>query len=443
MVDFTTRRDFLRHGTAAGLTVGSLGALLGACGDSDPERGAGSRGNVRGTIRYIKAPNLEDDERLQEAIAAEFHRANAGITVNPSIYDIANAETELTTAFAGNNPADITQMQNTTWPEFAAAGALVDLTDRVKSSDFASEHAKYPEEAWEGLTLDGKIYGVPMLGGSISTLWANLDLMEKAGVTDWSSSYEAMREAANRTRSGNVFGYGMTTTLPAYAYQGWINYVYNAGGNLLNSDGTASGLDTPEVAAGFDFLRALHHEDKVTPPPGAYDFPGLAALFQAGRLAILHLDGTVGYVTGLGTPDAVKFGFEPFRLPGGPGGQVTPVFRASLHVAAKSKSPDAAWEYVRHLTSADVTAGYLSKTSLEPVRTDVADRVFTGDKRVVELRRQIFETTSTSGRVFPPHPKTLEMLEAVQDEFERLIRGKQTGSGLVDAASGRIAEILG
>jgi ABC-type glycerol-3-phosphate transport system substrate-binding protein len=443
MADVTTRRDFLRQGTVAGLTVGSLGALVGACGGSDEPAGGDAAGAPQGSIRYIKAPNVDEDAAIQKQLAAQFHRAEPGITVKSSIYDIANAETELTTAFAGNDPADITQMQNTTWPEFAAAGALVDLTDRVKDAAFASEYSKYPEEAWDGLTLDGRIYGVPMLGGSISTLWANLDLMEKAGVTDWSSSFDAIRDAANRTRGGDVFGYGMTTTLPGYAYQGWINYVYNAGGNLLNEDATASGLDTPDVAAAFDFLRTLHFDDKVTPPPGAYDFPGLAALFQAGRLAILHLDGTVGYVTGLGTPEAVKFGVEPFRLPAGPGGQFTPVFRASLHVASKSDSPDAAWEYVKHLTSADVTADYLGRTSLEPVRTDVTERVFSGDDRVAELRREIFETTSEAGRVFPPHPQTLEMLEAVQDEFEQLIRGKQTGAGLVDSASGSISTILG
>src|SRR5262245_47520216 len=132
MADVTTRRDFLRQGTVAGLTVGSLGALVGACGGSDEPTGGDAAGAPEGNIRYIKAPNLDDDAAIQKQLAAQFHRANPGITVKSSIYDIANAETELTTAFAGNDPADITQMQNTTWPEFAAAGALVDLTDRVK-----------------------------------------------------------------------------------------------------------------------------------------------------------------------------------------------------------------------------------------------------------------------------------------------------------------------
>jgi ABC-type glycerol-3-phosphate transport system substrate-binding protein len=312
----------------------------------------------------------------------------------------------------------------------------------VKDESFAGEYSKYPEDVWSGLSLDGKVYGIPTLGGSISTLWVNLDLMEQAGVSDYSSSFDAMREAANRTRRGDVFGYGMTTTMPGYAYQSWINYIYNAGGDLMNEDGTGGGLDTPDVAAAFDYLRALHFEDKVTPPPGAYDFPGLAALFQAGRLAILHLDGTVGYVTGLGTDNAVKFDFDAFSLPEGPGGQWTPVFRSALHLASRSENLDAAWEFAKYYTSAEVTTDYLRQTSLQPLRTDVVDAVFSKDDTATELQRKIYDTTVESGRVFQPHPRTLDMLEVVQGEFERLIRGRQDGAGLVEAANAQITDMV-
>src|ERR1700754_4979764 len=45
---------------------------------------------------------------------------------------------------------------------------------------------------WEATAVGG-------LTGVYSCLYVNKDLMQKAGVTDWSSSYDALREAAKAT----------------------------------------------------------------------------------------------------------------------------------------------------------------------------------------------------------------------------------------------------
>ena len=50
------------------------------------------------------------------------------------------------------------------------------------------------------------------------------------------------------------------------------SFVWQAGGDILNADGTATALDKPESAAGIQFLQDLIWKHKVMADPAASDF---------------------------------------------------------------------------------------------------------------------------------------------------------------------------
>lgn len=436
----TSRREFLWRGAGAGVLLSS-GGLLAACGGSNEPAKAGAA-VASGSLHFLKGPNWANDLTFQRASAAAFTKAHPKIKVTPSLYDWASVETQLTTAFASNAPPDITYMADTLWPKFAAAGSLLDVTRFVNAPAFAAEKARYPKQAWDALTYNGRIYGVPLLQGIISVIYLNLDLLEAAGVSDATSSYQAMRAAAKATRKGNVYGYGMTTTFNDFAYQEWMNYVVNAGAAILAPDGKSGAFDTPGNAQAFDLLRAIHYEDKSAPPPGAYDREALKALFQAGRVAIYHSDANEKIITGEAEGKPVKFKFRAERLPPGPGGQHAFAARGTLHIAAKSKSPEAAWEYVRYLTSAQRETAFLRAEGgdLQPARSDIASTVYPAGPDYDWARRVVKEFIPDD-RAVQPHPRMVDMLKAVQTEFERCIRGQQDGAKTVAAANAQINEL--
>lgn len=436
----TSRREFIR---AAGATtmLAAGGGLLAACGDaSDSGKGAKA---ASGSIRFLKGPNWADDLAFQKRAATEFTASHPGIHVKPALYDWASVETQLTTAYASRQPPDIVYMADTLWPKFAGAGALLDLTGRVDAGAFKGEHDAYPANAWEALTYDGRIYGVPLLQGVISALYLNLDLLEAAGIDDPTSSPEALRDAARATRKGKVFGYGMSTTHNDFSYQEWMNWVVNSGAAILSEDGTKPAFDTPENAQAFDLLRAIHFEDKSAPPPGSYDREALKGLFQAGRVAIYHSDGNEKIISGKAEGKPVKFRYRVVKLPPGPAGQFVFTARGTLHVAAKSKAPDAAWEYVKHLTSGPEVTAFLraSGGDLQPVRTDIADTVYPPGK-AYDFPRRLVSEFLPDGRAVQPHPRMVDMIKAVQGEFERCIRGQQTGAEMVRSANAKIGELV-
>jgi ABC-type glycerol-3-phosphate transport system substrate-binding protein len=434
-----SRRQLLRRSAGAGVMLSAPG-LLAACGDSgEPAKGGG---DASGSIRFLKGPNWADDLKWQKEAAAEFTAAHPAIKVTPSLYDWASVEAQLTTAFAGNAPPDVVYMADTLWPKFADAGALLDLTDYVNDSSFAAEKAKYPEGAWEAVTYDDKVYGVPLIQGVISVIYVNTDLLRRAGVDDAVSSYEAMRAAAQATRKGDVFGYAMSTTHNDFSYQEWMNYVVNSGAAILGDDGSSGGFDTPENAAAFDLLRAIHAEDRSAPAPGSYNREALKGLFQAGRVAIYHSDANEKIISGKAEGKPVKFAYEVHKLPPGPAGQYVFTVRGNVHVAAKSKSPEAAWEYVKYLTSAQRETEFIRAQGgdLQPSRADIVDTVYP-DGAAFDWSRRLLTEFIPEGRSVQAHPRMVEMIKAVQTEFERCIRGQQTGAEMVAAANARIDEL--
>ncbi len=440
MGEGTSRRDFLRAGAGGGLLLATSGFAV-ACGGDDPSPAA-QGDEVAGDIRFLKGPNWADDLKWQREAARAFTAEHPRIEVEPSLYDWASVETQLTTAFAGNEPPDIVYMADTLWPKFADVGALLDLSDYVDDPAFAEEKAKYPEGAWEAVTYEDKVFGVPLIQGVISVLYVNTDLMKQAGVTDPVSSYEALREAARATREGDVFGYAMATTHNDFSYQEWMNYVVNAGAGILAADGSAPGFDTPDNAAAFDLLRAIHADDKSAPPPGAYNREALKGLFQAGRVAIYHSDANEKIINGEAEGKPVKFDYEIHKLPAGPAGQFVFTVRGNLHIAAKTKSPDAAWEYVKFLTSPDRETAFIRALGgdLQPARADISRTVYPAGAQFDWSRRLVTEFIPES-RSVQAHPRMVDMIKAVQTEFERCIRGQQTGAEMVAAANARIGDL--
>lgn len=437
MHEGTSRREFLRRGAGGGLLI-ATGGLVAACGGDDG--GSAATGEAAGRIRYLKGPNWAEDLDWQRKTARAFTADNPRIQVEPNLYDWASVETQLTTAFASNSPPDIVYMADTLWPKFADANALLDLTEYVNDPAYADQKAAYPDEAWEDVTYDGKIYGIPLIQGVISVVYVNTDLIDDAAGAV--ASYDAMREAARQARKGNVFGYAMATTHNDFSYQEWMNYVVNAGAGILGEDGRSPGFDTPENAQAFDLLRGMHFEDESAPPPGAYNREALKSLFQAGRVAIYHSDANEKIINGSAEGKPVKFGYEIHKLPPGPAGQYVFTVRGNVHVAAKSESPDAAWEYVKHLTSANVATEFIRAQGgdLQPARTDIADTVYPDGEEFDWSRRLVTEFIPDS-RAVQPHPRMVEMIKAVQTEFERCIRGEQGGAEMVAAANAAIGEL--
>jgi multiple sugar transport system substrate-binding protein len=263
--------------------------------------------------------------------------------------------------------------------------------------------------------------------------------MRKAGVSDWSSSYDAMRSAAKETTSGKTYGYAIATSFTDFAYQELMNYVFNAGADFLDEAGTAAAFDTPECGEAMELLRAMHVDDRSTPRPGEYDRAGQEALFRAGRVAMYHSGGNAALITGGKT---LPFEWDVYPVPPGPGGNFVVVGLESLHIASRSKLAAEAFEYASYLTTADKVIEYDRALDgvLQPCRQDVVDRIYPRTSKFA-VPQKLMEEFHPKGRAVRGVPKMIDALRVFTEEFEGMVRGRKDGAGMVRDASAKIDEL--
>jgi multiple sugar transport system substrate-binding protein len=428
-----SRRQFLLRSAAAGLTVASGGALAACGGEDAPTSAQALKG---GTIKFLTGPLSGDDLKIQRGYAREFTRRQPKIGVQVGLFDWGSMVPQLTTAYAGPKPPDLLHMSDSFWAKLASQGAFLDLTDMVGARDYADTRKQVPQRYWDALTYQGKVYGIPWLTGVYSCLYVNKDLMAKAGVSDWSSSYEAQRAAAKATTSGKTYGYAVATSFTDFAYQELMNYVFNAGADFLDADGTKSALNTPDAAAAMEHLRTMHVVDKSTPKPGQYDRAGQEALFRAGRVAMYHSGGNAALITG---GKELPFDWDVYAVPPGPKGNYVVVGLESMHIAARSKHPAEAFAYAKYLSGPDKVVAYDRALDgvLQPCRDDVKATIYPRTKHFA-IPQKLMDEFHPKGRAVRGVPKMIDALRVFTGEFEALVRNQKDGAAMVRDAAAKI-----
>jgi multiple sugar transport system substrate-binding protein len=434
-----SRRQVLTRASALGLSMSTVGALLAACGGSSstPATTAAGSGPVKGTVKMIKGPHAANEKALEQKLIRDFNAKQPGIKVDFTTYDWAQMNAQLNAAFASGSPPDVFYLTDGTYPFYAKQGVLEDMTPYVKADNYAGEwNAVYPF-ARELATTDGKVWGLPVLG-ALYLMTINKDLLAKTGISDWNSSYDRMREAAQKATKGNVYGFSMRTALNDYAYWDWFPYMHNAGADILTKDLAAPGLKTADSTAAMQFLIDLHQKYKVTPPVGEVDWQGQKDLFKAGRIAIHHDDSTL-----IGELQAKppKFKWDIAMVPPAPNGKQTVMGNFGLLCIAKaSKNKAAAWEWMKYWASAPAVSWFASKTTLQVVRNDVdVSALWKGND--VMARVQSDFVPKVQG--LQPHPKMQQMLTTLWPQAEGAYRGQVDGAKAIDQANQAIQGVLG
>lgn len=433
-----SRRQVVARASALGLSLTGISSLLAACGNGDEATTAGtSDGKASGTVRFIKGPHSEEELQLQRKLNADFTKQHPEVNVNFRTYDWAQMDAELNTAFASGNPPEVMYLINSVYPRYAAQGALEDLTPLVKDPSFREQFEAIEPFAWDLITLDDKIWGIPVLG-AVFHVYVNQELLEKAGAQDWNSSYESMRAAAQKMTQGKTYGFAMHTEVGNSAllnWWDWFPYMHNAGAALFNADGTACALDgNADAAEAQQFLIDLHQKDKVTPPIGQFDREGMRALFRAGRIGILHEE--AGFAAEL-RDDPVDFEWEVALVPPGPEGQTAFGDFGFLSIPKGAENKDAAWEFVKFWSAAPQVKWFAQQVGLMVVQKDTSD-MYTDNEVLNRVQTEFVPKIQG----FTSHPKINEILEAMWTPINASYRGELDGQTALAQACDEINNVI-
>jgi multiple sugar transport system substrate-binding protein len=144
----------------------------------------------------------------------------------------------------------------------------------------------------------------------------------------------------------------------------WSSLVWQNGGDILAPDGKTIVLDQSAGSGGIQFLQDLIWKDKVVPDPALFAETGDA--FEQGKAA-MEVNGS--WLVATDEAAGLKFGIAP--LPKGPAGRATSVNPTGAVISKSSKSPDAAWAFVKYLASPAAQQKIMALKASLPVNTEV------------------------------------------------------------------------
>ncbi len=323
------------------------------------------------SLRWRTRPD-NDEEAAVYAGISDTLAAELGIELQyePGGTETAGYQQNLLTELAAGTAPDVFWLPGTDIADFATRGVILDARSLADATDHSDDDF-YPGPMFH-LTFDpdsgeagGVLWGLPR---DVSTfgLYMNVDLIQEAGVEDprelaangeW--TWQKFGEVVDGIGAlgGEVVGYGQSSWWGPYGY--WINA---AGGGFFNEDRSACALDSTESVAGLAALAEFYAESSVVPWGEDAEAPfraGNVGLFQNGRWA------TPGIRT-------VDFDFDVVKLPDGPGGPSNWLFWGAYVINANTSNPEAAWDLVAALTTADVQAQVAESGANVPSRVSQA-----------------------------------------------------------------------
>ncbi|OOM78788.1 putative sugar-binding periplasmic protein precursor [Clostridium puniceum] len=161
-------------------TVMSMSALAGCAGKSSGGSSAQNTKEVKKPEKILWYINVGlSAQQKYEEWKIDFTK-KTGIELDFTPMNNNDYKQNLELAFASKKAPDVFNLAGEDdLPRYASQGALADLTDLVKASGLITNENK---AAWDSVTIDGKIYGVPFELNSGTITYVRKDWLDKLGL---------------------------------------------------------------------------------------------------------------------------------------------------------------------------------------------------------------------------------------------------------------------
>lgn len=336
------------------LAVGlaALGLLVAACGNggSDSSANGASGAEVDGAGKTLDVWIMEgtnpDAKPFFKQVSAAFKK-ETGAELNVQYVPWADAHTKFVNAIAGGTTPDVAEVGTTWTPEFADAGALMDIGDRVDQAGLREDLVPGLVEAG---TVDGALYGMPWYAGVRAFVYRT-DVFDEAGVKP-PQTWDDLVSVGEKVKAAEPKM--ITMPVPGDSEYSVYPWIWGAGGEIATKQGDTwtSAIDSPKAQEGVEFYTDLAREHGFsTPAATTWNEADVSDAFSRGDAAMM--------ISGSWTPGALleanpdlegKIG--AFPIPGRDGG-VSPSFVGGSHLSIfqTTENPDLAWAFVKMMTT--------------------------------------------------------------------------------------------
>ncbi|GAB3796538.1 ABC transporter substrate-binding protein [Virgibacillus kimchii] len=323
-------------------------------------------------------------------------------------------------------------------------GYITPMQEFIDADDF--DVSNLEENILSYYELDGELYSMPF-NTSNAVMFYNKDMFEEAGLDPENppSTFSEVQEAAEALSDDDTYGFTMATI-------GWFfeqlmanqGALYLDNDNGRSDDATEALVNSEEGLNIFNWLNEMNEAGTFRNYGSNWDDP--RGPFFAGQVG-MYLDSTANTAQVIEN-SAFEVGSASLPVADGMDPEGVIVGGASLWITnqVSEEEQDAAWEFVKYMTDAEVQAEWAAATGYfpitpaaydEPALTEVYDE-FPIYRTAVDQLENTTPSPATQGALTEVLPEARQIIETSLGE---MYEGRDPQEALDDAAQ-RITDAL-
>jgi multiple sugar transport system substrate-binding protein len=377
-------------------------------------------------------------EELDE-IVAQFEEAHPGVTIETNYVLYDGLHDLLVTSVSSDPPAfDIFLVDDIWFAEFADAGWVLDITDRITDE----QRAGIFESAWPITTVNGVVYGLPWLLDQ-KLFYYNTALLAEAGYDAPPTTWEEMVEMGRAMQEQGLVEYPMIWSWAQIeaVICDYVTLLYGNGGEFFDENNQPVFNDEIGVET-LQWMVDMLNEGIVNPSSLTAAEEDVRNVFSQGNAAFAS---NWTYMYSLTQDPDESQVVDQVALALMPAFADTVEERASatnngsmgFAIAAGTAHPDEAWAFIEYLTSEPIQIEYSAHQL--PIWEDAFN-----NEALIEANPETvpaFAAQFPYAEVRPKVPYYNEASRLVQIAIQEALTGRSTPQEALDNAVAEILEV--
>lgn len=374
-----------------------------------------------------------------QLIVDDFEAQNPGIKID--LIEGPNAtnlrEDLYTTSFLlGDSPYDLIYMDIVWAPKFAAAGWLLDLSDRITDAELA----EFMQGDVDGGRYEDGLYRMPFRSDG-GMLYYRQDLLDEAGFDPPNSTADLIKISKALQSQGKAqWGYVWQGKQYEGAAAMFVEMLEGFGGYWVNPETKEVGLDSPEAIESLKFLQTTV-ADKISPPGTTATDEEVARLqFQSGNTVFMR---NWPYAWKLGNTEPSskiqgKFGIKPMVHAAGFGSGACQG-GWGVGISKTTRHADEAWRAVEYFSSTEAQRKFILASGFVPSR-----KALFNDPTLVKEYEYLpdLQKVIESSVLRPPIAQYAQASDILQRYLSAALTGRQTPKEAMQAAAQETQQLL-
>ncbi len=297
------------------------------------------------------------DGAMAEVIAA-FEAEHPNIEIKLVTNPYVSTHDALIAGAATGTMADVCGLDGTWVYDMNEMGALLNLDTYLKNE------SKFTADDVTLVKVDGNTYMMPVVVFSYH-VYANKTLLADNGITELPTTWDEFKDICEKVGdpSKNVYGWisFLSESFPSSVCDSFMTWVWASGGRMLAEDGTAQFASDPAVAEVVALYRDCYEKGYLNPGLFSFISADMQDTFANGYAAFMISTCSTINTLRQNNPE-LEFTMTSLPVMAGYEGDSGIMYAPwGLGIAANTKHPEEAWEFVSYLLSAEVDtkfAGY-------------------------------------------------------------------------------------